>query len=84
MLVERHVEGREIAVGLLDGRALGAIEIVPKSGFYDYEAKYTPGKTEYLMPARLSPTRYRDVLRLAERAARALGCFAARCASTCS
>lgn len=73
VLVERFVAGIEVNVGLLDGRALGAIEIAPKSGMYDFEAKYTPGMTEYFMPARLSPTRYRGVLNLADRAVRALG-----------
>ncbi len=73
VLVERFIGGIEVNVGILDGRPLGAIEIVPKSGLYDYEAKYTPGMTEYFMTARLSPTRYRGVLNLADRAARALG-----------
>ncbi len=72
VLVERFIAGRELAVGILDGRVLGAIEIVPKSGIYDYHSKYTPGQTEYFMPARLPATRYRGVLNLAERAARAL------------
>src|SRR5256885_1550152 len=53
---------------------LGAIEVAPKKGMYDYESKYTPGLTEYFMPARLPPTRYGGVLNLAERAARILGC----------
>ena len=73
LLVERFIEGREIAVGLLDGRALGAIEIVPKRDFYDYRAKYQPGQSEYHFPARLAATRYQNVLRIAERAVRALG-----------
>jgi len=72
LLVERFVAAKEIAVGILDGRVLGAIEIAPAGGVYDYEAKYTPGLTEYFMPARLPPTRYRGVLHLAERAAQAL------------
>jgi len=76
-IVERFVAGIEINVGILDGRVLGAIEIAPKGGMYDYEAKYTPGMTEYFMPARLPPTRYRGVLNLADRAARALGCSGA-------
>jgi D-alanine-D-alanine ligase len=73
VLVERYVNGKEIAVGILDGRALGAIEIVPKAGFYDYRSKYQPGRSEYHFPARLTPTRYKGVLNLAERAHRALG-----------
>lgn len=72
LVVERFIAGTEVAVGVLDGRVLGAIEIVPEKGIYDYEAKYTPGMTEYFMPARLDPTRYRGVLNLAERAADAL------------
>jgi D-alanine-D-alanine ligase len=71
-LVERFIGGKEINVGLLDGRALGAIEIVPKGAFYDYKSKYTAGGSEYHFPARLSPTRYKSVLALAERAAQAL------------
>ena len=59
---------------MIGGRVLGAIEIVPKRPFYDFTAKYTPGMAEYHLPARLSPTRMRGVLNLAERAARALGC----------
>jgi D-alanine-D-alanine ligase len=72
VLVERFVKGCEVAVGILDGRVLGAIEVAPQGGLYDYRAKYTPGMTEYHMPARLPPARYRGVLNLAERAAQAL------------
>jgi D-alanine-D-alanine ligase len=72
VLVERFITAREVAVGILDGRVLGAIEIAPKSGIYDFAAKYTPGMTEYFMPARLQPARYKNVLNLAERAAEAL------------
>jgi D-alanine-D-alanine ligase len=73
-LVERFVTGKEVQVGILNGRVLGAIEVAPKKGIYDYESKYTPGMTEYYMPARLPPTRYAGVLKLAERAASILGC----------
>jgi len=76
-LVERYVVGKEVHVGILDGRVLGAIEVAPREGMYDYDAKYTPGRTDYFMPARLSPTRMHGVLNLAERAARALGCTGA-------
>jgi D-alanine-D-alanine ligase len=79
VLVERHVVGREVTVGVLDGRALGAIEIVPKSGVYDYASKYGVGKSEYIYPAPLGTARYQGVLRIAERAVRALGvCGACR------
>jgi D-alanine-D-alanine ligase len=74
VLVERFVEGKEISVGILDGKPLGAVEIAPKRGFYDFQNKYTVGRTEYHLPARLSPERYRSALRLATLAHDALGC----------
>jgi D-alanine-D-alanine ligase len=73
ILVERLIRGREVAVGVLDGNALGAIEIEPKGGFYDYKSKYQKGQSEYHFPARLSPTRYQGVLNLAERAVHSVG-----------
>src|SRR3990167_1388765 len=54
VMVEKFIEGREITGGVLNGEALPLIEIRPKSGFYDYESKYTKGKTEYLCPAPIS------------------------------
>lgn len=77
VLVERFVKAMEVHVGVLDGRVLGAIEIVPKSGIYDFASKYTVGATEYICPPRLAATRARGVMNLAERAARALGCSGA-------
>lgn len=77
VLVERFIKGREVHVGILNGRVLGAIEVVPKRPMFDFQAKYTKGMTEYFYPARLAPTRYQGVLRLAERAAQSLGCSGA-------
>lgn len=74
VLVETYIAGREIQVAVLDDKALGAIEIKPLSGFYDYEAKYTDGKAIHIMPAPLSSTHYEEVCDLAERAHKALGC----------
>ena len=57
ILVERFVEGTELTVGVLGNDepfALPVVEIVPAKGFYDYEAKYTPGATEEIVPARIS------------------------------
>jgi len=76
-LVERFVSGKEVEVGILNGRVLGAIEVVPAKGIYDYECKYTPGMAQYFMPARLPAARYGGVLRLAQRAARVLDCASA-------
>ncbi|OGQ22749.1 MAG: hypothetical protein A3I05_05825 [Deltaproteobacteria bacterium RIFCSPLOWO2_02_FULL_44_10] len=54
VLVEEYVRGREVTVGLLRGKSLPIVEIVPKSGFYDFESKYTKGKTDYIVPANIS------------------------------
>ena len=48
LILEEFIEGRDLTVGFLKGRVLPAIEIKPKKGIYDYESKYTKGKTEYL------------------------------------
>ena len=77
VLVERFIAGREVTVGILNGRVLGCMEVAPRGGVYDYRAKYTPGSTEYFLPARIPPARQRNVLNLAERAAAALGCTSA-------
>ena len=45
--------GRELSIGVLNGRALGVVEIRPRSGVYDYTSKYTKGMTEYFAPAPL-------------------------------
>jgi D-alanine-D-alanine ligase len=74
VLVEAYVKGREIQVGILDERALGAIEIVPKNEFYDFEAKYTDGMATHIMPAPLPPAEYEKLLRLGELAHCSLGC----------
>ena len=77
VLVERFVKGREFTVAVLgndDPRALPVIEIVPKSGFYDYEAKYTQGGSQHICPASLSDSETAMVQDLAERAHKALGC----------
>jgi D-alanine-D-alanine ligase len=54
VLVEKYIPGREITVGLIGGEALPVIEIVPEEKFYDYEHKYTKGRTQYICPADLS------------------------------
>lgn len=73
-VVEKRILGRELTVGLLRGRAMGVVEIVPKSGVFDYTSKYTKGLTEYLAPAPLSAEVTAEVQRLAETAFAACGC----------
>ncbi|MDH5761536.1 MAG: D-alanine--D-alanine ligase [Nitrospinota bacterium] len=55
ILIEQFIEGKLLAVGMNGSQPMPIIEIVPKSGFYDYEAKYTEGKTDYICPADLTP-----------------------------
>lgn len=74
ILVEKYIKGREIQVGILDEKGIGAIEIVPKNEFYDFEAKYTDGMATHIMPAELPEDQYGDLLKLGERAHSALGC----------
>ncbi len=74
VLVEEYIKGREIQVAVLDGKALGAIEIRTNGRFYDYTAKYTDGQAEHLMPAPISAEDYATVCNYAERAHVSLGC----------
>jgi len=74
ILIERYIPGREITVSILEDRALPVIEIKPKHGVYDYECKYTPGMTEYEVPANLPESVTRHVQEQALRAFRALQC----------
>jgi D-alanine-D-alanine ligase len=74
ILVERYIAGKEVSVAILEDRALGAVEIAPRDGFYDYAHKYTRGATDYFIPPRVSPERYRGILAQALRAHMALGC----------
>ncbi len=73
-LVEDFIEGRELSVAVLNGKALGAVEIRPKSGVYDYKSKYTSGASEYLIPAPVPEHITQQALRFAEIAHNILGC----------
>ncbi|MES1167164.1 MAG: D-alanine--D-alanine ligase [Pseudomonadota bacterium] len=73
-LVEARIAGRELSVGVLHGRAMGVVEIRPRSGVYDYTSKYTKGLTEYLAPAPLGDSLTRTVQQAAETAFAACGC----------
>ena len=53
VVVEPYIKGREFAVGIIDGKALPVIEIIPKSGFFDYANKYQAGCTEEICPAQI-------------------------------
>jgi D-alanine-D-alanine ligase len=73
-LVEKRIFGNELAVGVLGGKAMGVVEIRPKSGVYDYASKYTKGMTEYLAPAPFDAALTEKIQRAAETAFAACGC----------
>lgn len=73
-LIEERIVGRELSVGVLGGRAMGVVEIRPKSGVYDYTSKYTKGLTEYFAPAPLDAPTTENVQAAAESAFAACGC----------
>ncbi len=74
VIVERYVKGVEVNVAVLEGQALGAIEIQPANEFYDYAAKYTAGTTKYHYPARIPEAHTKRVMEAAVTAHRGLGC----------
>ena len=74
VLIEKYIRGMEVQVGVLGGRALGAIEIVPKDVFYSYKAKYEQGMSEHFFPARVPEAVYKRTLDAGLAAHRALGC----------
>lgn len=74
VLVEEYIPGIEISVAVMGDKALGALELSPKQGFYSYEAKYVDGKTDHYMPARMPAQDYEKALQLGLQAHRALSC----------
>ena len=74
LLAEPYIRGRELTSAVLGDRALGVTELVPKSGFYDFDAKYTDGMTEHVCPAQIPPEIERLCLDYALKAHRLLGC----------
>lgn len=77
-IAEKWVDGRELAVSVIDGpdgpRVLPPVEMVPKSGLFDFSAMYTAGETDYYVPARLTEAEMQLVTELAERVHRLLDC----------
>jgi D-alanine-D-alanine ligase len=72
--MEKFIAGRELTVGILDGRALPVIELRPKSRFFDYDAKYKSTDTQYIVNPPLSDLDRRRVQKSAKDAHDALGC----------
>ena len=75
LILEEYIGGQEIQVAVINDKALGAIELIPKRLFYDYKAKYTKkAKTKHIMPARISKKNYNYVLKIAKKAHKVLNC----------
>ena len=77
IIVEQYISGREIQIGVLGDRALGGVEVRPKAEFYSYDAKYTAGMTEYILPPEVEPDAYTALQVAGVRAHQALGCAGA-------
>lgn len=74
VLVEEYIAGQELSCAVIENHALGVLELAPKEGFYDFANKYTDGKTEHHMPARISKEVYDKIMMYTERAHKALEC----------
>lgn len=75
VIIGEYIKGRELTVGILDEKPLAVIEIVPKNPFFDYEAKYKAGLTDYIVPAELSQKLTKELQGAAYIAHKSLGCF---------
>lgn len=74
VMIEPYIRGLELAVAVMDGKALTVTEIVPRTGFYDYDAKYEEGGSSHVLPARIPAAIDQQAKRYAEMAHAALGC----------
>lgn len=72
VIIEKYIKGREFACGIIDGKALPVIEIIPKSGFFDYANKYQAGCTEEICPANIPEEISARMMKATEHAFRAL------------
>ena len=75
IIIEEFIAGREIQVAIMGGKKLGAIELKPKRKFYDYRAKYdVKAKTEHIIPVELSKNKHDEVMNIALKAHKVIGC----------
>jgi D-alanine-D-alanine ligase len=78
VLLEEFIPGTEVAVSIIGNDNLDTlppVEVIPQSGFFDFESRYTPGLTEYYCPARLDDNVARGAVEVALKTHRALGCL---------
>ncbi len=75
IIIEEFIPGREIQAAIIGKRKLGAIELIPKRKFYDYQAKYnSKAKTKHIIPVNLSKKNYKKIMSLAQKAHKLIGC----------
>jgi len=74
VLIEEYIEGKECTVGILAGKPMGVVEILPKTGYYDFSAKYSEGMASFKAPAEVEPELYRKIRDTGLRAHQVLGC----------
>lgn len=74
IIIEKYIKGKEIQIGVLGQTVLGGVEVRPSKEFYSYEAKYTPGLTQYILPPEIDNYAYETLKDVALKAHKALGC----------
>ncbi|HLC16872.1 MAG TPA: D-alanine--D-alanine ligase, partial [Thermodesulfovibrionia bacterium] len=74
VIVEKYIQGKEVQIGILGNRVLGGVEVRPSLEFYNFEAKYTAGLTEYIIPPKVNPDVYQKAKLIALQAHNVLGC----------
>ena len=75
VIIEEYIDGRELTVGILGNKILPIVEIVPNNNYYDYECKYTKGKSNYIVPAKnISKTLELDIYNKAMQIYDLIGC----------
>ncbi|KJR42439.1 D-alanine--D-alanine ligase [Candidatus Magnetoovum chiemensis] len=77
VIVEEYIKGREIHTGIISGKVLGSVEVRPKNGFYDFNAKYTSGLTEYILPPQILDDVHDKLKNQALKAYKSIGCAGA-------
>ena len=74
VMIEKFIKGKELHIGVIGNRVLGGVEVRPSLEFYNYEAKYTSGLTDYIIPPEVDEAVYENARELALKAHMALGC----------
>ncbi|MBI5739949.1 MAG: D-alanine--D-alanine ligase [Nitrospirae bacterium] len=77
VMIEKFIPGKEVHIGVLGQKAMGGVEVRPSLEFYNYEAKYTSGLTDYIIPPEIDDATYEKAKEIAMKAHTALGCSGA-------